>query len=119
MLRASNGAISSGETFWLMAAMRKNERIGPGMAIVEVGGWGDGFAGPGAEAAVGAAASWARTSDQAQEPSESAATTGRQRRDLMTVPQNVQISRHTIRLRGLSRQAAGFRGLRPEIGRAH
>jgi hypothetical protein len=33
-LRASKGAISSGETFWLMAAMRKNERIGPGTAIV-------------------------------------------------------------------------------------
>jgi hypothetical protein len=26
--------ISSGETFWLIAAMRRNERIGPGIAIV-------------------------------------------------------------------------------------
>src|ERR1700722_20432417 len=34
MLRARNGITSSGEAFWLMPAMRKKERKGPGMVVV-------------------------------------------------------------------------------------
>src|ERR1700720_2430576 len=34
MLRARNGITSSGETFWLIPAMRKKERKGPGMVAV-------------------------------------------------------------------------------------
>jgi len=33
MLRAMSGAISSGETFWLIADMRRKERSGPGIDI--------------------------------------------------------------------------------------
>jgi hypothetical protein len=41
-LRASNGSTSSGETFWLIAAIRKKERSGPG--IVAVAGYASGDA---------------------------------------------------------------------------
>src|SRR5579862_4916641 len=34
MLRARNGITSSGEAFWLIPAMRKKERKGPGMVAV-------------------------------------------------------------------------------------
>src|ERR1700758_820767 len=34
MLRARNGITSSGEAFWLIPAMRKKERRGPGMVAV-------------------------------------------------------------------------------------
>ena len=34
--RASNGSTSSGDTFWLMPAMRRKERSGPGMEVVAV-----------------------------------------------------------------------------------
>src|SRR5579864_5217599 len=33
MLCASNGTTSSGEIFWLMPAIRRNERRGPGITI--------------------------------------------------------------------------------------
>src|SRR6516162_11888655 len=36
MLRARKGITSSGDAFWLMPAMRKKERKGPGMAAVAV-----------------------------------------------------------------------------------
>jgi hypothetical protein len=35
--RASSGNTSSGVTFWLIAAMRKKERTGPGMAANSAG----------------------------------------------------------------------------------
>jgi hypothetical protein len=34
MLRARRGSTSSFEIFWLMPAMRRNERSGPGMATL-------------------------------------------------------------------------------------
>jgi hypothetical protein len=40
MLRAISGAISLGETYWLIAAMRRNERIGPGIDMALVAGEG-------------------------------------------------------------------------------
>jgi hypothetical protein len=39
-LRASKGNTSSGATFWLMAAMRMKDRIGPGIVAVSVEGGG-------------------------------------------------------------------------------
>jgi hypothetical protein len=38
MLRAMSGAISSGETFWLIADMRRKERSGPGIDIALLAG---------------------------------------------------------------------------------
>jgi hypothetical protein len=44
--RARRGNISSGATFWLIAAIRIKDRIGPGMVAVSVEGGGAGFGEP-------------------------------------------------------------------------